>query len=200
MAVIPSDSTVYVNLQVLTELVEGEKVTVDHETGAFSKHVTYTGEAFGRWWSGAFNPEIVRKTFTRAFELIDFENKESATVKTYGYLSELIPAGLIGVSILKSTYKAEKKKSVSKELKNIHQQFLKVMEEWQETKKSEESQILLDDEGSDPESEASEETPPATVDIVELDVQPLIDQSTSSAKKISGLKKIFCCINGETSD
>ena len=222
MAVNPtllSQRTVYANLKVLSELGEGDKVTVTHNTGEMVKHEPYYGQTLGRWWNGAFNPGIVRQTLTQAFDIMNLEEEaDDDDVKTYGHFSVLIPAGFEGLDLLSSTYKAEKKSSVTKELKKITKEFkervnqlgkmddkLKPEVELEFMAVSsasgaidqydavEEHQVELEEE-----PKASEKSEVVKFISVKIDQQALIDPpEKKTAKKVSKWKRLFCCIKAE---
>lgn len=85
-ATLLSQKTVYANLKVLSELRRGEKVTIDHNTGAMTKHEPYYGETIGRWWSGAFNTGVIKQTLTQAFDVIQAEEDTHENVRIYGHM------------------------------------------------------------------------------------------------------------------
>jgi len=201
-----SNLTVYANLQVLSRLGDGDKLNINHQTGALTRHVPHHGETLTRWWSGAFNTETVQQTFTRAFELIELEDRESDNVKTYGHLSKLIPTALTGVKTLKATYEAENKIEVSGQLERIHGQFEK---QFGQIKKEAPAKDAPPSDIVEPVEDHDADDRPSSTDqavvVLDEDVstddgepsvpdeRPLI-RTAEKAQKVSGWKKIFCCI------
>lgn len=213
-----SHRTVYANLKVLSELKNGDKVTIDHNTGAMTKHEPYYGETLGRWWSGAFNTDIVKQTFTQAFDVLQLEDDADDKVRTYGHLADLIPTGFEGIDVLRSTYKAEKKSQVTKALKAITKQFEERVEGLQNQKVEAVQDISTSSTTSTPRSENVDEEVFVTsvVDLEEeieeesksqpvrnrrikkVDQRALIDSppQQKTAKKTSKWKMLFCCVKG----
>ena len=199
MAITPNDQTVYANLRVLSELDREEKVTINHQTGSISKDVPYPGDTIYRWWNAAFNTDIIRQTFSRAFDLIVIENEEEPHVKTFGKLSELIPSGLEGVLKLRATYTAKKNEKFTYELARIQNEFEQKMKELHESRQKQETIVELDEEESVPLSMPLEEASADYGKTVTVDVRPLIE-TRETAKKVSLLKRIFCCVSVSKAD
>jgi len=201
-----SNLTVYANLQVLSRLGDGDKLNIDHQTGALTKHVPHRGEMLTRWYFGAFNTETVQQTFSRAFELIELEDRESDNVKTYGHLSELIPSALTGVQTLKATYDVENKAEVSGQLDRIYEQFEKQFGQIKKeapVKNAPPSAVAVPVEDHDADDRPSRIDEAAVVldeDVSTDDGEPSVPDErpliriAEKVQKVSRWKKIFCCI------
>ncbi len=123
-------STALRNLDVLKNLKQGQKLTIQHETGVLSVHVPYRGESIGRWWSGAFNTDVVRRTFQVVHKVlqatVEQSKSQSLTAKKQNEHTEVISLfnrALGGVLSLKKTYQQEGKSSTASELNSIYQEF-----------------------------------------------------------------------------